>query len=114
YMASGCAYYSGVESAFKSMGKLIPRDEEGHILLISTDGCPAPIQAIRDGYVDADSAHQMLKMGSLPIEIVFNAARGQAPEEPIIRLDPDPITPDNVDDISHWANALEAARSAKK
>ncbi len=38
YMASGAAYYSDVESAFKSMGKLIPRDQEGHILLISTDG----------------------------------------------------------------------------
>ncbi|GAI03986.1 unnamed protein product [marine sediment metagenome] len=45
-------------------------------------------------------------MGEIAVEIAFNAVRGQAPEEPIIRLDPDPIMPDNVDDIFHWANAV--------
>ena len=113
YMASGCAYYSGVASALKSMGKLVPREQEGHILLISTDGCPEPLQAIRDGHVDADAAHYLVMLGSKAIEIAFNATKGKLPEEKIVRLDPDPITPDNVDDMVHWANKLEAARATK-
>jgi ribose transport system substrate-binding protein len=108
YMASGCAYYSGVESALKSLGNLIVRGEEGHILLISTDGCPAPVQAIRDGYVDADSGQQHLVMGSTAIQAAFDAAQGKAVEA-VTRLDPDRITPDDVDSMIHWANVIAVA-----
>jgi ABC-type sugar transport system substrate-binding protein len=109
YLASGCAYYSGVEPALKSIGKLVARGSEGHILFITTDGCPAPLQAIRDGFVDADSAQQLVTMGKTAIEIAVNAAKGTKPAESIVRLGPDPITPDNVDDIFHWANAINTA-----
>jgi len=109
YMASGCAMYTGVESAMRSLGNFIPRDEVGHIMLISTDGCPAPLEAMRGGYVDADSAQQLLTMGMEAIAAAFAAAQGGAPESPIIRLGPDPIRPDNVDDPFHWANAINTA-----
>lgn len=110
YNASGCAHHSGVEPALISIDKWIPAGEEGHIILISTDGCPAPLEAIRQGYVDADSAQQLLTMGQTAIEVAVNAVNGIEPEEPIIRLGPDPITPDNVDDPFHWANAVNTAR----
>jgi ABC-type sugar transport system substrate-binding protein len=109
YMASGCAMFSGVESAMRSLGNYIPRGEPGHIILISTDGCPAPLQAIRDGYVDADSAQQLLTMGKEAIAAAFKAAKGETLAERIIRLGPDPVTPENVDDPSHWANAVNTA-----
>ena len=110
YIASGCALFSGVDPAMESLGKWVPVGEEGHIIFISTDGCPAPLQAIRDGKVDADSAQQLITMGQTAIEAAFNAINGTMPENPIIRLGPDPITPENVDDLFHWANAVNTAR----
>lgn len=109
YMASGCAMYTGVESAMRSLGNFIPAGQPGHIILISTDGCPAPLQAMRDGYVDAESAQQLLTMGREAIAAAFAAAQGQMPESPVIRLGPDPIRPSNVDDLFHWANAVNTA-----
>lgn len=110
YIASGCALFSGVDPAMESLGKWVPVGEDGHIIFISTDGCPAPLQAIRDGKVDADSAQQLVTMGQTAIEAAFNAINGTMPDNPIIRLGPDPITPENVDDIFHWANAVNTAR----
>ncbi|MBN1266472.1 MAG: sugar ABC transporter substrate-binding protein, partial [Anaerolineales bacterium] len=110
YMASGCAMFSGVDPAMESLGKWVPVGQEGHIIIISTDGCPAPIQAIRDGKVDADSAQQLITMGQTAIEIAVNAVNGVMPEDSVVRLGPDPITPDNVDELTHWGNAVNTAR----
>lgn len=110
YIASGCAMFSGVDPAMESLGKWVPTGEEGHIIFISTDGCPAPLQAMREGKVDADSAQQLITMGQTAIEVAYNAINGEMPADPIIRLGPDPITLDNVDDLSHWANAVNTAR----
>ena len=106
YMASGCAMYSGVESALRSMDKFKEVGEEGHIILISTDGCPAPIDGIRQGYVDADSAQQLVVMGQTAVEIGVNAVNGTMPESSVVRLGPDPTTSDNIDEMNHWANQL--------
>jgi len=110
YIASGCALFAGVDSAMESLGKWKPAGQEGHIIFISTDGCPAPLQAIREGKVDADSAQQLITMGQTAIEVMVNAINGKMPETQIIRLPPDPITPENVDDLSHWANAVNTSR----
>jgi ABC-type sugar transport system substrate-binding protein len=106
YMASGCAMYAGVESALISLDKFVPQGEEGHIILISTDGCPAPLDGIRNGFVDADSAQQLVTMGREAVEAAVNAVNGVMPESDVIRLGPDPITAENVDDLFHWANQL--------
>jgi ribose transport system substrate-binding protein len=110
YIASGCALFSGVDPAMESLGKWVPAGEPGHIIFISTDGCPAPLEAIRAGKVDADSAQQLVTMGQIAVETAVNAVNGKMPENPIIRLGPDPITPDNVDDMFHWANAVNTAK----
>ncbi|NMB90402.1 MAG: sugar ABC transporter substrate-binding protein [Chloroflexi bacterium] len=110
YMASGCAMYSGVESAMRSLNKFFPGDDANHIILISTDGCPAPLQAMRDGYVDADSAQQLLATGTTAIQVAVDAIDGKMPESGVIRLGPDPIRPDNVDELTHWSNVLNVAQ----
>ena len=110
YIASGCALFSGVDPAMESLGKWVPAGQEGHIIFISTDGCPAPLEAMRAGKVDADSAQQLITVGQTAIEAAVNAVNGIMPENPIIRLGPDSITPDNVDDLSHWANAVNTAK----
>lgn len=106
FMASGCAMYTGVQSALRSQDRLHPRGEDGHIILISVDGCPAPIDGIRDGFVDADSAQQLLVIGQRAMEIAVAAAKGEDAGETMERLGPDPTTPDNVEDSAHWSNVI--------
>ena len=107
YMASGCAMYSGVAPALKSLNKLIPRGTDGHIILISSDGCQGPMDGIRQAYVDGDAAHQMLRIGAMAVEIAFNAAKGVQPQDSVIKMTPDTVTPENVDSKDHWANVLK-------
>lgn len=107
FMPSGCAYYAGVESALKSLDKWYPFGEPGHILITSVDGCPAPLDAIRNGYVYGDAAQQLVVMGQKAMEVAVTLAKGETPSEKVIRLNPDPVTPDNVDDPAHWANTLK-------
>jgi len=106
YMASGCAMYPGVKSALESLDKLHERTNPEHVILISSDGCAAPLDGIRNGYVDGDSAHQMLAIGGEAVEAAFNAAQGEELDERTIRLAPDLITPENVEEPTHWANAI--------
>jgi len=77
FMASGCAMFSGVKSALESLGKWHSRDEPGHILLIGVDGCPEPLNAIREGYYDGDAAQQLVTMGRKAVESAFIAAKGE-------------------------------------
>lgn len=111
YMASGCAYYSGVESALKSLNKLEKIGSSKHIIWISTDGCPPAVDAIRQGYVDADSAQRLVEMG----EKAADAAIAVLNKQPIAQqhqlLPADPITPSNVNDPAHWANVLRSSGS---
>lgn len=111
FMASGCAMYTGVESALRALDKLKPRGEEGHVLLISVDGCPAPVEGIRQGFVDGDSAQQLLVIGQRAAEIAIAVANGEDPGETTVRLGPDPTTPDNVDDPAHWSNVIKVGAS---
>lgn len=106
YMASGCAMYTGVRSALETIGRLHTRNEEGHVILISSDGCPAPMDGIREGYVDGDSAHQMLRIGRTAVDVAIDAAQGNPPSQEVFRMDPDLITPENVESLDHWANNL--------
>jgi ABC-type sugar transport system substrate-binding protein len=107
FMPSGCAYYAGVESALKSLGKWHRFGEPGHILITSVDGCPAPLDAIRNGYIYGDAAQRLVVMGQKAMEAAFAVAKGQTLPQKVIRLVPDPVTPDNVDDPVHWANTLK-------
>jgi len=106
YMASGCAYYPGVASALTSLNKLVKIGQPGHVIVIASDGCPADVQAVRDGFADGDAAHQILVMGQKAAEYAVDAINHQPVSQPKLQLPPDPITPANVNDPTHWANVV--------
>lgn len=110
YMASGCAYYPGVASALTSLNKLIKIGQPGHVIVIASDGCPADVQAVRDGYADGDAAHRILEMGQKAAEYAVAAINQQPIAQPKLQLAPDPITPANVEDPTHWANVVAVAK----
>jgi ABC-type sugar transport system substrate-binding protein len=113
YSASGCAMLAGIEAAMKSVNKWQKIGDPNHIILVDIDGCPISLQAIRDGYLDADVAQRIPLMGGLGAMDAINAASGNPPTVKDLLLPPDPITKDNVDDIVHWANALVAGGYTK-
>lgn len=55
------AMTAGVKSGLAQSEKLIKVGEEGHIYWVSIDGGPAGLQAIRDGYMDADIQQNPIK-----------------------------------------------------
>lgn len=109
YDASGCAYFSGVDSALKSLKKLYKIGDPNHIIWITTDGCPGDVQAVRNGYIDGDSAQALFLMGQKGAEFAVDAVNGKPIPESQVLLAPDAITPANVDSPTHWANVLRAA-----
>lgn len=106
FMASDIAMYTGVESALDQMGKLIPIGEEGHIIVTGVDGGPTGMDAVRAGYIDGIAAQQLITMGRLAAERALDAINGRSIEEPVLRLEPGPVTPENVESPQHWANQL--------
>ncbi len=106
FEASDIAMHLGVESALSGTGRLKPRGEEGHIIITSVDGGSKGMEAIREGYIDGIAAQQLIIMGKKSVEIAIKAVRGEPIEESIIRLEPDLVTPENVDSEEHWANQL--------
>jgi len=107
FSASGCAMLAGIESAMQSLKVWNPVGDPKHIILVDVDGCPISLAAIRDGYLDADVAQRQPLMGALAVRSAISAVNGVAPDKDIL-LPPDPITKDNVDDLTHWANQLVA------
>lgn len=106
FMASDIAMYSGVESALDQMDKLVPIGEEGHIIVTGVDGGPTGMDAVREGYIDGIAAQQLITMGRRAAERALDAVTGQSFDERVLRLEPDPVVPGNVDSSEHWANQL--------
>jgi ribose transport system substrate-binding protein len=110
YSASGCAMYAGIESALKSLNKLYPASDPKHIVVVDVDGCPISLDAIRNGYLDADASQQILGMGMTAAQSAIAAADGKAPASATVLLPPIAITKDNVADTNLWANVIQAAK----
>ncbi len=106
YVPSDNALYSGVESALLQLGKLTEIGQEGHIIITTTDGGPQGLKGIRSKYVDACAAQSKLDMSREAMALAYMAAQGKEITEPIIRIQPTPITIENVEDPKHWANAI--------
>lgn len=106
FMASDIAMYTGVESALDQMSKLIPIGEDGHIIVTGVDGGPTGMDAVRNGYIDGIAAQQLINMGRMAAEAALAAIEGEAIEESVIRLEPGPVVPENVESPDHWANQL--------
>lgn len=106
FVPSDNALYSGVESALLQLGKLAKTGEEGHILITTVDGGPQGLEGIRNGYVDATAAQSKLVMSAEAMQLALSAVKGETITENIIRIQPTPVTIENVDDPSLWANSV--------
>lgn len=106
FIPSDNACYSGVESALRQLDKLIPVGEEGHIILTSVDGGPQGLEGIRNDYIDGIAAQSKLLMSEEAVMLAYNAVIGESNEEEIIRIPPTPVTKENVEDETLWANVI--------
>jgi ABC-type sugar transport system substrate-binding protein len=107
FVPSDNACYSGVESALQQLGKLLPMGDPGHILITTVDGGPQGLAGIRNGFIDATAAQSKLIMSEEAMGLALKAVKGEVIETPIIRIQPTPVTIENVDDPSLWANAIK-------
>ena len=106
FVPSDNACYSGVESALSQLNKLVPKGEEGHILITSVDGGPTGLDGVRNGYIDAIAAQSKLLMSEEAMNMALKVVQGETLEENIVRIQPTTVTQENVDDPTLWANAI--------
>lgn len=107
FIPSDNACYSGVESALRQLDKLIPVGEEGHIILTSVDGGPQGLEGVRNDFIDGIAAQSKLKMSEEAMQLAYNVVTGVENEETIVRILPTPVTKENVEDETLWANAIK-------
>jgi ribose transport system substrate-binding protein len=89
-----CAWDGGTMGAIAALQTL--GYEPGDVTLVGFDGAPNALQAMRDGWVQANVAQQLYKMGYQGIEAAIAAANG---EEVEARIDTGAflVVPDNVE-----------------
>ena len=107
YVPSDNALYNGVESALLQLDRLKKVGEEGHIIITTVDGGPKGLDGVRNGYIDAIAAQSKLVMSNEAMNLAFKAAIGEKVAENKVRIQPTPVTIDNVDDETLWANAIK-------
>ncbi|MFV0434046.1 MAG: sugar ABC transporter substrate-binding protein [Leucobacter sp.] len=111
---------TAVPNALKSLGKLKPEGEDGHIYWGAIDGSPDGLQAVRDGYLDFLASQPAAEYGSTSAEWMEKAFTGEEPkvgetehgsevrdiDGSLVDVIPFvPVTKDNVDDSSLWGNS---------
>lgn len=106
FIPSDNACYSGVESALRQLDKLIPVGDEGHIILTSVDGGPQGLEGVRNDFIDGIAAQSKLLMSEEAMLLAYKAVTGEPIENSIIRILPTPVTKENVEDETLWANAI--------
>jgi len=91
-------------AALKQLGRLYEVGDPNHVIICSNDGFPIGLEAIRNGYVDANSSQPLFNGGSRGAEVLLDMIND--PEMPVIveKLPPIVITIDNVDDPNLWGN----------
>jgi simple sugar transport system substrate-binding protein/ribose transport system substrate-binding protein len=120
YTPAGGVFLSSVLQTLKSKERLIPVGQEGHIVIVSTDGVPEELEAIREGFVDATVSQPCDLYAKFGLYYAQAALQGQTftpgPTDhgsTIVDIGngnledqlPGPlVTKDNVDDPSLWAN----------
>ncbi|MGE5614248.1 MAG: sugar ABC transporter substrate-binding protein [Bacillota bacterium] len=107
FVPSDNACYNGVESALTQINRLKKTGEKGHIIITTVDGGPLGLEGIRNGYIDAIAAQSKLLMSHEAMMLAYKTVTGEKIENPIVRIPPTPVTIDNVDDESLWANAIK-------
>ncbi len=107
YVPSDNALYNGVESALLQLDKLKPVGQEGHIIITTVDGGPKGLDGVRNSFIDAIAAQSKLIMSNEAMDLAYKAVRGETVENKIVRIQPTPVTIDNVEDETLWANAIK-------
>ncbi len=94
----------GAMRALKAMGKLKKVGEKGHIYIVGIDGIKQALDAIRQGYIDCTISQEPVMMGEKSVEFAIKYLKGE--KIPKHYYTPfTPVTKDNVDKRSNWAEA---------
>ena len=121
YMQAGGAFLQPTLALLEQKGLLTPAGEDGHITIVSNDGIPQELDAIRDGLIDATVSQPADLYAEYALYYAEAAAKGKVFEpgptdhdSTIIKIPggledqlPAPlVTKDNADDKSLWGNSL--------
>lgn len=119
FMQSDSVMLQGVMNVLKSAGKLVEKSKPGHIALVSIDGTPAALNAVRQGYLDASisqpldlyvkhAVHFAQKALNLPTQANEAEMKGTIVEVDGNKQNLLPATPvdqSNVSDAALWGNS---------
>ncbi|MGW4892861.1 sugar ABC transporter substrate-binding protein [Kitasatospora sp. NPDC004240] len=119
YMQAGGAYLRSTLDVLRERGLLKPAGQAGHITIVSNDGIPSELEAIRKGYIDATVNQPADLYAKYALYYARAAAEGRTfqpgptDHDSVIKSLPSGlgdqlpsplITRDNVDDPAFWAN----------
>ncbi|MFJ7048544.1 sugar ABC transporter substrate-binding protein [Streptomyces sp. NPDC101112] len=121
YMQAGGVFLQPTLELLEENGLLKPAGEKGHITVVSNDGIPQELDAIRDGYIDATVSQPADLYAKYAVYYAKAAAEGRTfkpgptdHDSTIVELPngledqlPAPlVTKENVEDRSLWANSV--------
>jgi ribose transport system substrate-binding protein len=120
YMQAGGVFLDPTLQVLKQRGLLVPPEDPRHIFVVSNDGIPQELEAIRKGDIDATVSQPADAYAGIALQWVEQAMAGVTPKEgptdhgsTVIALPngfedqlPAPlVTRDNVDDPALWGNS---------
>lgn len=109
---SGDTNAQGVLRALSLDDRLYPIGDPRHITLVSADGAPESLDALREGYLDACISQNPLGMGEKAIEMIDRYLREGIPaEESVFRYPLFEITAETIDSpefaaYGNWAEQI--------
>ncbi|WP_199548810.1 sugar ABC transporter substrate-binding protein [Streptomyces sp. N35] len=122
YMQAGGAFLEPTLALLEQKKRLVPAGEKGHITIISNDGIPQELDAIRKGTIDATVSQPADLYANIALYWAKKALAGDKVKEgptdhdsTVIKIPngyedqlPAPlVTKENVDDPKLWANQLD-------
>lgn len=123
YMQAGGVYLAPVLSTLRRHNALVAAGNPEHIVIVSNDGIPQELDAIREGLIDATVSQPTDQYAKYGISYIKQAMEGQTfrpgptdHDSTIVRLpsgiledqlSAPLVTKDNVDDASLWGNRID-------
>lgn len=96
----------GILGGLRQIGKLKKVGEEGHIMIVGTDGTPEALDRIRNGEQDATVQQDPFEMGAAAVQAAVDVINGK-PVEKEQYMPATLVTIDNVDDPNLWGNKFK-------
>jgi len=88
-----------VQSALDGAGKWAVRGEPNHIYIASQDVFPSGYRAVRDGYIDSNTAWDIQLFAEEGVDMCIKLAMGETLDDPIRLVEGRTITLENVNDV---------------